>query len=178
MELISKMSEEKEPKKKSTLYHYIQFTATPQEKEIIQTCAEKENFKTTSDFIRRIVFNHIRKQENPELFLSNGNDSANTLLLEKISKDVKEFQKNVDVLMQREDLIDQIVEGIRDIKYMVEMNNLAKERKVIVELLEKHSSLSQQQLKEMTGFPEDVILKVIMDNGLFKVNHAGRFALR
>lgn len=172
------MSEEKESKKKGPQYHYIQFTATPKEKEIIQGCAEKENFKTTSDFIRRIVFNHIRKQENPELFLTNGNDSANTLLLEKISKDIKEFQKNQDILMQREDAIDQMKESLRDIKYMVEMNNLAKERKVIVELLEKHSSLSQAQLKELTGFPEEVILKVIVDNSLFKLNHAGRFALR
>ncbi len=171
-------TEQSDRKRKKHQYHYIQFAATQKEKEIIQEAAEKENFKTTSDFIRRILFDHIRKQENPELFLKNGNDSANTLLLEKVSKDVKEFQKSLDFLMQREDVIDQLKESVRDIKYMVETNDLAKERKAIVDLLKQHSSLTQQQIKEMTGFPEEVILNVIMDNKQFKLNHAGRFALR
>ncbi len=165
-------------KSKKYPYHYIQITATLKEKEIIQNAAAKENFKNVSDFIRRTVFNHIRKQENPELFLDSGSDSANTLLLEKISKEIKEFHKNQDILMQREDVIEQMKESLRDIKYMVETNHLAKERKAIVALLEQHSSLTQSQIKELTGFPEELVLKVLMDNDLFKVTTMGRFALR
>ncbi|MFX0083081.1 MAG: hypothetical protein ACFE94_15135 [Candidatus Hodarchaeota archaeon] len=57
------MSEKSNPDQNKYTYKYIQFTATPYEKKQIKQFADKENFKTTSEFVRRIVFDHIRKKE-------------------------------------------------------------------------------------------------------------------
>jgi len=50
------MSENSNPNQNKYTYKYIQFTATPSEKKQIKHFADKENFKTTSEFVRRIVF--------------------------------------------------------------------------------------------------------------------------
>ena len=78
------MSEKLNPDKKMYTYKYIQFTATPSEKKQIKHFANKENFKTTSEFVRRIVFDYIRRQENPELFHSAYNNSTNPLQMDYI----------------------------------------------------------------------------------------------
>ncbi|MFX0039570.1 MAG: hypothetical protein ACFFCY_04920 [Promethearchaeota archaeon] len=64
------MGEKLNPNKKMFTYKYIQFTAKLTEKKQIKHFADKENFKTTSEFVRRIVFDYIRREENPELFHS------------------------------------------------------------------------------------------------------------
>ncbi|MFX1387940.1 MAG: hypothetical protein ACFE9M_12050, partial [Promethearchaeota archaeon] len=64
------MSEKSKPNQNKYAYKYIQFTATPSEKKQIKHFANKENFKTISEFVRRIVFDYIRRQDNPELFHS------------------------------------------------------------------------------------------------------------
>ena len=66
----------------------MQFTVTPTEKKQIKHFANKENFKTTSEFVRRIVFYYIRRQENPELFHSTGINSINPLQMERIAKNI------------------------------------------------------------------------------------------
>jgi len=63
------MSEKSKPNKNKYTYKYIQFTVTSIEKKQIKHFANKENFKTTSEFVRRIVFDYIMRQENPELFI-------------------------------------------------------------------------------------------------------------
>ena len=61
------MSEKSKPNKNKYTYKYVQFTVTPSEKKQIKHFANKENFKTTSEFVRRIAFDYIRRQEHPEL---------------------------------------------------------------------------------------------------------------
>ena len=70
------MSEKSNPNKNKYTYKYIQFTATPTEKKQIKHFANKETFKTTSEFVRRIVFDYIRRHENPELLLSAVDEAA------------------------------------------------------------------------------------------------------
>ena len=79
------MSEKSRPNQNKYTYKYIQFTATPSEKKQIKHFANKENFKTTSEFVRRIIFDYIRRQENPELFHSVYNNSINPLQMERIA---------------------------------------------------------------------------------------------
>ena len=67
------MSEKSKPNKNKYTYKYVQFTVTSSEKKQIKHFANKENFKTTSEFVRRIIFDYIRRQDNPELFLSTDN---------------------------------------------------------------------------------------------------------
>lgn len=88
------MSEKAKPKKNIYKYKYIQFTTTSSEKKQIKHFANKENFKTTSEFVRRIVFDYIRRQENPELFHSAGTNSINPLQMERITKNIREIMKN------------------------------------------------------------------------------------
>ncbi len=54
------------------------------------TSQKKENFKIISDFVRRILFDHIRRQENPELFISTDDANTNLLLIEWIVKNITE----------------------------------------------------------------------------------------
>lgn len=171
------MREEQEPKRKNYNYHYVSFSASLKEKEIVHEAMKRENFKTISDFIRRIVFNHIRKQENPELFLGNGTDSATTLMLEKIAASVTELQRNQETLLEHKHAIQNLQDGVKEIKYLLQLNNLAEERKKIIEILEKHTSLSFEQIKQMTGLPERIITQIIFDNKIFKSTESGRVAL-
>ncbi|MBA7513732.1 hypothetical protein ES705_05750 [subsurface metagenome] len=107
------MSEKSNPNKNKYTYKYVQFTVTPREKKQIKHFANKENFKTTSEFVRRIVFEYIRRQENPELFHSPVNNSIN-LQMERIAKDIREIMKNQDIFLQREDTIEEIYVGFKD----------------------------------------------------------------
>ena len=167
--------ENKKSSKKKYHYRYVQFTVTSSEKELIEKSAIKENFKTLSDFLRRVVFDRIRRLENPELFLSTDDSNINHIILEKISKNIQELQ---DILAQREDALEEMGKMVSSIHKLVEANALAKEREAIIKVLEKHTSLSLRQIEEETKLPEDVIFKIISDMNLFKITTSGRFALR
>lgn len=171
------MSKEQKQERKSYHYHYVSFSATPKEKDIVNQAMKRENFKTISDFIRRIVFSHIRKQENPELFLANGADSATTLMLEQIAESVKELQKNQEILLQHEYTLAKLQDTFEEVRYMLQLNNLAEERKKIIEILEKHTSLSFDQIKQMTGLPDSIITQIIFDPKIFRSTESGRVAL-
>ncbi len=88
------MSKNLKPSKNKYKYKYVQFTITSIEKQQIKTFANRENFKTISEFVRRIVFDYIRRQENPELFHTTDNNSINQLQMERIAKDIREIMKN------------------------------------------------------------------------------------
>lgn len=156
-------------------YRYIQFTVSPKEKEKIEEYMKKENFKTQSDFIRRIIFDHIRKQENPELFITTDDSNINPIVLERIAKNTRNIQQ---FLSQREESLEKMKRMITTLHTIAERNALAKERTMITNLLQTHTSLSLKQIQEETSLPEDVVFKVISDMNLFKITTAGRFALR
>ena len=172
------MSEKSNPYRNKYTYKYIQFTATPTEKKQIKHFANKENFKTTSEFVRRIVFDYIRRQENPELFPSAYNNSINPLQMERIAKNIREIMKNQDVILQREDTLEEMKEMVVNLHKLAESNALSNERKTIIQLLENHNSLSLRQIQEETKLAEDIIFKIISDMNLFKITSTGRFALR
>ncbi|NVM19430.1 MAG: hypothetical protein HWN80_17145 [Candidatus Lokiarchaeota archaeon] len=172
------MSEKSKPNQNKYTYKYIQFTATPTEKKQIKHFANKENFKTTSEFVRRIVFDYIRRQENPELFHSAYNNSINPLQIERIAKNIREIMKNQEIILQREDKLEEMRELVINLNKLAESNALAKERETIIQLLEKHNSLSLRQIQEETKLAEEIIFKIISDMNLFKITSTGRFALR
>jgi hypothetical protein len=163
------MSEKSSPNKNKYTYKYIQFTATSREKKQIKHFANKENFKTTSEFVRRIVFNYIRRQENPELFLSTGNNSINPLLMERIAKNIREIMKNQEIILQREDTLGEMKEMVMNLHKLAESKALSKEREIIVNLLENCNSLSLRQIQEETKLAEDIIFKIISDMNIFKI---------
>ena len=172
------MSEKSKPDKKLYTYKYIQFTATSREKKQIKHFANKENFKTTSEFVRRIVFDYIRRQENPELFYSANTNSINPLQMERIAKNIREIMKNQEIILQREDTLEEMKEMVMNLHRIAESNALAKERESIIQLLENHNSLSLRQIQEETQLAEDIVFKIISDMNLFKITSTGRFALR
>jgi hypothetical protein len=161
--------------KKKYNYKYIQFTVTSGEKQLIEKYKNKENFKTLSDFMRRLVFDHIRRQENPELFIATDDSNINPILLERIAKNTLDLQ---DIITQREDVLEEVRIMVSNIHKLVEANSLAKEREATIKLLEKHTSLSLRQIQDETNFAEDVVFKIISDMNLFKITTAGRFSLR
>ena len=128
------MSEKSQPNKNKYTYKYIQFTATPTKKKQIKYFANKENFKTTSEFVRRIVFNYIRRQENPELFHSAYNNAINPLQMERIAKNIREIMKNQEIILQREDILEVMKEMVISLHKIAESNSLAKEREIIIQL--------------------------------------------
>jgi hypothetical protein len=159
-------------------YTYLQLTASNKEKDLVRKFAEKEHFSTISDFLRRIVFDYIRKKENPELFIATNESDANALVLERIHKLIQDILKNQEYLLQREDVISDLRDMTTTLYKKAEAEALAKEKEVIVKLLEKHTSLSMRQIQEETGYPEDMVFKIISDMSVFKITQSGRFALR
>ncbi len=172
------MSEKSNPNQNKYTYKYIQFTATPTEKKQIKHFADKENFKTISEFVRRIVFDYIRRQDNPELFHSVGNNSMNPLQMERIAKNIREIMKNQEIMLQREDTLEEMKEMVMNLYKLAESNALSKERELIFQLLENHNSLSLRQIQNETKLAEEIIFKIISDMNLFKITATGRFALR
>ncbi|TXT64265.1 MAG: hypothetical protein BAJALOKI1v1_590025 [Promethearchaeota archaeon] len=169
------MNEKQDKQKRKYDYRYIQFTVSPKEKDKIEEYMKKENYKTQSDFIRRLIFEHIRKQENPELFIATDDSNINPIVLERIAKNVRDIQQ---LLSQREEALEEMKRMITTLHTIAERNALAKERTMITVLLQMHTSLSLKQIQEETNLPEDVVFKVISDMNLFKITAAGRFALR
>ena len=71
------MNEESNENQAKYKYKYIQFSISQSEKEKIEEFAEQKGYRTISDFVRRTLFDHIRREENPELFIDNENGSIN-----------------------------------------------------------------------------------------------------
>ncbi|MFW9878053.1 MAG: hypothetical protein ACFFG0_33650 [Candidatus Thorarchaeota archaeon] len=172
------MSEKSKLNQNKYAYKYIQFTATPSEKKQIKHFANKENFKTISEFVRRIVFDYIRRQDNPELFHSASTNSINPLQMERIAKNIREIMKNQEIILQREDTLEEMKEMVMNLHKLAESNSLAKERELIIQLFENHDSCSLRQIQEETKLAEDIIFKIISDMNLFKITATGRFTLR
>ncbi|MFW9971936.1 MAG: hypothetical protein ACFFDF_17235, partial [Candidatus Odinarchaeota archaeon] len=128
------MSEKSKPNQNKYAYKYIQFTATPSEKKQIKHFANKENFKTISEFVRRIVFDYIRRQDNPELFLSANTNSINPLQMERIAKNIREIMKNQEIILQREDTLEEMKEMVINLHKLAESYSLSKERELIIQL--------------------------------------------
>jgi len=172
------MNEESNENNDTYAYKYIQFTLSPKEKEKIEEFAEQKGYRTTSDFVRRTLFDHIRREENPELFIDNENGSINPLLLERISENITKVLENQEFILQREDVIDEIKNMVFEMHKLAEMESMSQEREMIIELLEQHQSLSLRQIQEQTGLAEDVVFKILSDLNIFKITTTGRFALR
>ena len=87
------MSMKTKPTKNKYTYQYVQFTVTSTEKKQIKRFADKENFKTTSEFVRWIVFDYIKRQDNPELFHPIDSNSSNPLQMERMAKNIREISQ-------------------------------------------------------------------------------------
>jgi hypothetical protein len=102
----------------------------------------------------------------------------NPLQVERIAKNIREIMKNQEVILQREDTLEEMKEMVMNLHKIAESNALLKERELIIQLLENHNSLSLRQIQEETNIAEDIIFKIISDMNLFKITTTGRFALR
>ena len=172
------MSEILKSKSAKYNYKYIQFSVSSSEKEQIKNLCKLENYRTLSDFIRRIIFDYMRRQLNPDLFLSNGRESLNTIKLEHIINSIKEILRNQEDMLQNEDSLAQLKEKIYNLHEIAEKHSLSKEREIIIQHLKKNDSLSLRQIQEETNFGDDIIFKVISDMNFFKITPMGRFSLR
>ena len=172
------MSENKKRSKRNYGYRYLQCTITPAEKKLIKDFARKENYRSISDFMRRIIFDYIRRRENPELFLSRDNESMNPLLMDKLTRNIDQILENQETILQREDSIEEMRQMIITLHKLAEASAYAKEREIIIELLERRTSLSLRQIQAETNIPEDIVFKIISDMSLFKITPTGRFSLR
>jgi hypothetical protein len=175
---VIKMSEKLKSKKEKYNYIFMQFTVSPLEKKQIKAVAEKESYKTTSEFLRRIVFDYIRKQENPELLNCTDDSNLNPIMLESLSKSLREVLKNQEILLQREDAFEQMKEMIANLHKIAETNALVKERDAIIQLLKNHNSLSMEKIQQATNIRQDVIFKILTNMDLFKITSTGNFGLR
>jgi anaerobic ribonucleoside-triphosphate reductase len=159
-------------------YKYIQFSLSKREKEKIKKFADRQGYRTISDFVRRTLFDHMRRKENPELFINKKNESLNRIILERISENVIKILGNQKFLLEREDIIGQIKKRVFELHRMAEMESLSEERDRIMQLLEKHRSLSLREIQEDTELGEDIVFKILSDLNIFKITTTGRFALR
>ncbi|MEJ2252382.1 MAG: hypothetical protein P8Y97_22315 [Candidatus Lokiarchaeota archaeon] len=159
-------------------YKYLQFTVNDLEKRQIKQFAKKENYTTISDFLRRIVFDYIRREENPDMFKADESNSINPLQMERLNTQLCELRRDQELILEREDHISEMKEMITDLYKIAEANSLSEERETIIGLLEDHNSLSLRQLKDKSNINEDVIFKIISDMNLFKITSTGRFSLR
>ena len=172
------MSEKIKQDKTKYGYRYVQFTLTSVEKKQVKEFARKENFRSISDFMRRVLFDYIRRREHPELFLSREGSSIEPLVMDKITQKISQILENQEKILQREDTIEEMRHIISGLYKLTEATAYANERETIIQLLEKRSSLSLQQIQAETNIPEDVIFKIISDMNVFKITPTGRFALR
>ncbi|MEJ2279881.1 MAG: hypothetical protein P8Y70_19365, partial [Candidatus Lokiarchaeota archaeon] len=74
-----KMNENLKLNESKSSYKYLQFTVNDREKRQIKQFAKKEKYTTISDFLRRIVFDYIRREENPAIFKADESNSINSL---------------------------------------------------------------------------------------------------
>ncbi|MEJ2252513.1 MAG: hypothetical protein P8Y97_22990, partial [Candidatus Lokiarchaeota archaeon] len=144
-------------------YKYLQFTVNDREKRQIKQFAKKENYITISDFLRRIVFDYIRRQKNPNIFKGDESNSINPIQMERLNTQLRELRKNQELILEGEDHISEMKEMITDLYKIAEANSLSEERETIIGLLEDHTSLSLRQLKDKSNINEDVIFKIISD---------------
>lgn len=156
----------------------MQFTVTSSEKEQIKNFCRIENHKTISEFMRRLVFDYMRKQLNPEIFLLEGHRSLNSLNFKKIIDYNKEILRNQETFLQREDSIEQMREILLRLYETAEKNSLLGEKEIITQLLKENNSLSLRQIQDETNIPDNIIFKIISDMNFFKITPAGRFKLR
>ncbi|MFX1339957.1 MAG: hypothetical protein ACFFDK_15200 [Promethearchaeota archaeon] len=159
-------------------YVYMQFAVSPSERNLIKSMAEKERYKTTSEFLRRLIFDYIRREENPELINGTNDGNLNSIILEDISKNIREALKNQEIILDREDAFEQMRKMVVNIHKLVEAGSLEEERNIITQLLKEHNSLTIHMIQEETGLPKDVIFKIISDMNIFKLTTTGRFTLR
>ena len=70
--------------------------------------------------MRRIVLDCIRRQEKPELFYSNYTNSINPLQMERITKYIHEIIKNQEIILQREDTLEEMKEMVMNLHKLAE----------------------------------------------------------
>ena len=172
------MSEKKKRNKNDYGYRYLNCTITPAEKKLIKDFARKENYRSVSDFMRRVIFDYIRKREHPELFLSREGNSVEPLVIDKITRNIAQILENQESILQREDSIEEMKQMVTSLYKLAEISAYAKEREKILKLLERRNSLSLRQIQAETNIPEDIVFKIISDMSLFKITPTGRFTLR
>ncbi|MEJ2251308.1 MAG: hypothetical protein P8Y97_16860, partial [Candidatus Lokiarchaeota archaeon] len=156
-----KMNENLKLNESKSSYKYLQFTVNDREKKQIKQFAKKEKYTTISDFLRRIVFEYVRREENPDMFKADESNSINPLQMERLNTQLRELRRNQELILEHEDHISEMKEMITDLYKMAEANSLSEEREKIIGLLEDHTSLSLRQLKDKSNINEDVIFKII-----------------
>ncbi len=172
------MSEISEFSKSKYKYNYLQFTVTLAEKKKIKDFIQNESFKTISEFLRRIIFDYIRRKENPELFLSYYNDFINPLFIEKMVENIKRILKNQETILHKELKYKELKKRIIALEKVIESEELTRKREEILELLKMHNSLSLTEIQEKTKISEALIFKIITDTRFFKITNAGMLSLR
>ncbi len=164
---------------------FIQVALTIEEREIIRKFA-KENRENSSTFCRRVIFDFIRRKENPELFnQTNVNQIKTTLFGELIQTNQKilelqeETRDSLGFANNLRETSEAIQEAYERLKKKEIMRDLSKETEIIADLLKGHKSLTIYQINEMTNIDTNKIAYIITNSKIFKLNiTTGRYSLR
>ena len=61
-----------------------------------------------------------------------------------------EIMKSQEIILQREDSLEEMKEMVMNLYKLAESNSISKERELVIQLLENHNSLSLRQIQEET----------------------------
>jgi len=182
---MSKKYNENKTKSEERRIKFIQVSLTEEEREIIRKYA-KENRETSSTFCRRIIFDFIRRQENPELF---NQPNINQIKTDIFGELIQNSQKILELQEETRDSL-RFANNLREISEAIQneykrlgkkgiINDLSDETLLIVDLLKAHNSLSPKQISEMTNLDFEAVLLIITNSKIFKLNiTTGRYCLR
>ncbi|MBA7497217.1 hypothetical protein ES702_07829 [subsurface metagenome] len=183
--IMAKKESKNETKSKGKRIKFIQVALTETEREIIRNFA-KENKETSSTFCRRVIFDFIRRKENPEMFNQSNVNQIDYTIFEKLFENNQKILKLQEEMQKRQGIADNIEEiseilqkEYENLKNKGKIGNLTNDSKIIANLLKGHKSLSLKQITEMTNFGIEKVIRIITNSEIFKLNiTTGRYSLR
>jgi len=72
--------------------------------------------------------------------------------MERIAKNIREIMKNQEIILQREDTLEEMKEMVMNLHKLAESNSLTKEREIIIQLLDfyhQFTHISRNLIKQI-----------------------------
>lgn len=182
---MSEKNSKNETKTKGKRIKFIQVALTEEERETIREFA-KENKETSSTFCRRVIFDSIRRKENPEMFNQSNINQIDYSIFERLFENNQKIIELQKEMLKRQGIADNLEETSEliqkeyiKLKNKGKIDDLTNQSKIIANLLKAHKSLSLKQISEMTDIDIDTVILIITNSETFKLNiTTGRYSLR
>lgn len=158
----------------------IQIYVPEKKKEEIESVAN--DLETSiSEFIRQAINKEIRRIKYPEKFQPT-NQQINPLILEQISKNTKKNLELSELMAQRQNKFDGLMESFDLIQLYItpeELDALKDDIKEIRNMLTAHKALNIKEIVEKTGIMNKKITKIVSNRSMFKYDiSTERFSLK